>query len=88
MWIPDFVLKIFGRKIATSLKLEEGTMDGTKKWYTSKNLWSCVISGLLGTYLALIQQGVHLPEIPAWILTLLGAVGVYSRATATEKLTV
>lgn len=87
MGIPDWLLKILGKKIAKKLNLQEGKMDGTKKWYLSKTLYAVVVSGLIGVYLQLIQNGVHLPQIPAWIITLLSAAGFYSRATATDKLT-
>lgn len=85
-WVPDFILRFFGRKIGDSFHLQEGTLDGTKPWYTSKTIWASIVSGLIGTYLALIQQGIHLPSIPAWLITLLGAIGVYTRSTATDKI--
>lgn len=84
-WIPDFILKIFGHKIADKLHLED-KMDGTKPWYTSKNLWTGVITSLLGLYASLGGQ-FHLPVIPDWIYTLLGTIGVYTRVVATDKLT-
>lgn len=86
-WIPDWILKIFGHKIADKLGLQEGKMDGQKKWYLSKTIWSSVVSGLIAIYLSLIASGVHLPGIPAWVITILSAVGVYTRVTATDKLT-
>lgn len=62
-------------------------MDGEKKWYLSKNIWASVVSGLIAIYLSLIAGGVHLPAIPAWVITILSAVGVYTRVTATDKIT-
>lgn len=84
MWIPNFVINFIGHKLGTNL---EDKMDGTKPWYTSKNLWSNVVSGLIGIYLSLIAGGVHLPAIPPWIVTILSAIGVYTRVIATDKLT-
>ena len=85
-WIPDWLIKIFGKKIADKLNLEVGPMDGTKPWYQSKTLYAVTITGLIGIYMSLIQAGVHLPAIPAWLITILSAMGFYSRVTATDKI--
>lgn len=61
-------------------------MDGTKPWYMSKNIWANVVTGLIGIYMSLIANGVHLPGIPAWLLTILGAIGIYTRVVATDKI--
>lgn len=88
MTVPDFIIRLIGRQIADRLGLQEGkTMDNSKPWYTSKTLYAVTITGLIGIYTTLIQYGVHLPQIPGWVLTLLGAAGFYTRATATDKLT-
>ena len=86
MLIPDFLLRLLGREISEKLNLEGGPMDETKKWYLSKTIWSSVISGIIGIYLSLVSGGVHLPAIPGWISTVLGAVGVYGRVTADTKI--
>lgn len=78
---------IAGKVLKRKLNLQEEPMDGTKKWYTSKNLWAGVITALLGLYGTLGGQ-FNLPPIPEWIFALLGTLGVYTRATATDKLTV
>lgn len=84
MWIPDFIIKLFGKKIAIELKLQEGTME-TKAWYQSKTLWTAVVAGLVGVYGAVSQ--VHpLPAIPQWVLTLLAAMGLYGLRTADTKI--
>lgn len=60
-------------------------MDGTKPWYQSKNIWAAVVTAVVGLYMSLAPQ-FHFPAIPEWIFTLLGAVGVYTRVTATDKI--
>lgn len=59
-------------------------MDDSKKWYLSKGVWAGVVTAVIGLYLTLAQQ-FHLPAIPEWIFTILGALGIYSRVTATAK---
>lgn len=91
MWIPDFILKMIGRQIADKIDLKEGNMDSSKKWYQSKGVWTGVVTFLIGAYAgfgATVAPAVgwHLPAIPEWLLTILGAVGVYSRVTATDKI--
>lgn len=81
MWVPDFILKMVGRDVAKKLDLQEGAMD-TKPWYQSKTIWAAVVSGLIGLYNG-VAAAKGLPPVPEWTYTLLGAVGVYSRATST-----
>lgn len=85
MWVPDFVIKIIGHKLADKLKLEDGPMDGTKKWWASKGVWTAVITVLIAAYGSAAVQ-FNLPHIPEWIFTLLGAASLYSRTTATDKI--
>jgi hypothetical protein len=85
MKLPDFVLRWIGRYAANKLDLQEGKMDGTKPWYQSKNIWTCIISGVVATYIAVAAQ-VGWPSIPEWIITILSAIGVYTRVNATEKI--
>jgi hypothetical protein len=90
--IPDFLLRWIGRTAADKIGLQEGKMDGTKKWWTSKGMWTGVVTCLLGIYglvsVTIMPAIGHapLPEIPAWVLTFLGAMGLYSRGTATDKI--
>ena len=67
-------------------------MDSTKKWYTSKGVWTGVVTLLIGVY-SLVNVTIMpaighapLPAIPDWLLTILGTLGVYSRVTATDKI--
>lgn len=85
MWIPDFVLKIFGRKIADKLNLQEGTLEDTKPWYQSKTIWAGAVAALVGVYNS-IAAVKALPPIPDWVFTILGAIGIYTRATADTKI--
>jgi hypothetical protein len=85
MKIPDFVLRFIGREIAQKANLQEGNMDGTKKWYQSKNIWTSIVTGLVATYIGLSGQ-VGWPAIPEWVITILAAVGVYTRVNATDKI--
>lgn len=85
-WLPDWVLKILGHKIADKLDLQEDSNMETKPWYQSKNIWAGVVTALIGVYLSLAPQ-FHWPAIPEWIFTILGAIGIYTRATATTTIT-
>lgn len=83
-WIPNWILKLFGKNIAIKLQLEDGKMEG-KDWYKSKTLWAAVVAGLIGIYGGISQ--VHpLPAIPQWVLTLLGAMGLWGLRTADTKI--
>jgi hypothetical protein len=86
MWIPDFLVKMFGRKLEDKLDLQEDSkMDDTKKWYQSKGIWTSVVSGLIGIYQAV--SVIHpLPPIPPFVFTLLGAMGLYALRTADKTI--
>jgi hypothetical protein len=71
-------------------KLKEGKLMDKKKWYLSKGVWSGIFAVLFGLYDAVSihlapQFGFTLPQIPPIVYTILGALGVYSRVTATSK---
>lgn len=78
------IAKLAGKFIAKKLDLQEGNMD-SKKWWQSKGIWTGVVTVLLAAYAAASAQ-FKLPPIPDWIFAILGAIGVYSRATATTKI--
>lgn len=62
-------------------------MQESKPWWMSKTVWSSVITGVIGVYLTINQaSGGTLPQIPDWILILLGALGVYGRASADKRI--
>lgn len=57
-----------------------------KEFWKSKAFWAAFITGLVGLYkAAFVPQG--FPDIPDWVLVVLGALGVYGRATAQGPLT-
>lgn len=60
-------------------------MDDSKKWYQSKAIWSGVVAGIVVAYNA-IAPVVHTPAIPEFVYALLGALGIYARATATTTI--
>lgn len=58
----------------------------SKPWYQSKTIQSAIVTALAGLWNTVaVPHG--MPAIPEWVYGLLGAVGVYSRATATTKIT-
>lgn len=85
--VPNFILRMIGYKIADKLQLQEGGLMPTKPWWQSKTILSGIVTGVVGVYLSLIANGVHLPAIPAWIITILSAVGIYGRVTADTTIT-
>lgn len=57
----------------------------SKKWFLSKTIWVGVVAVLLAAYsTAAVQFG--LPAIPEWVFGILGALGIYTRSTATTVL--
>jgi hypothetical protein len=63
----------------------------TKKWYESKTIWSGIIvifTAVYNTVRPPLEQyfGVYLPEIPDWVYTILGALGIYGRVVANKKI--
>jgi uncharacterized membrane protein len=63
--------------------------DATKAWYLSKGVWAGIITALIGagTSIALLF-GVDLNSNALFgiIVTILGALGLYSRVTATTQI--
>lgn len=91
MIFQNFFGRLIGKKIAKQLDLKEGPMDNTKKWYQSKNVWTGIVTALVGTYevvrLSVAPQfGWPMPEIPPIIITILGAAGIYTRVVASAKI--
>lgn len=63
--------------------------DTTKKWYLSKGVWAGIITALIGAGTAIAQLfGLDLNSnaIFGLIITILGALGLYSRVTADTKI--
>lgn len=86
MKIPDWLLRIVGKKIGNKIDLQEDSKMETKPWYQSKTIWAAVVTGLIGIYNG-IASVKSLPAIPEWIFPILGSIGVYSRATSTTTIT-
>ena len=57
----------------------------TKPWYQSKTIWAAAVTGMIGIYNG-IAAVKHLPPVPEWVYGILGAIGVYSRATSDTKI--
>lgn len=91
MGLPLFVAKLIGRGIANKFDLTEGPLEPGQKWYKSKTILSDIATILATAYegvrLTLApQMGWNLPPIPVWLFTILGAVGIHGRVTATKTI--
>lgn len=89
-FLKNFAAKFIGKKIAKELDLKEGPVEN-KKWYASKGVWTGIVTILVAGYESARAtlapaMGWQLPEIPPITFTLLGAMGVYSRAVAKSKI--
>jgi len=82
--MPKFIAVIIGKFIKNKIKLEDSPME-TKKWFQSKNVWTGVVTALMGLYLSLAPQ-FGWPSVPEWVFSLLGAIGIYTRITADTKI--
>jgi len=86
MKLPNFVYTWIGKFAKGKLGLKEDKdMEGTKKWYLSKGVWTAVVTGIVGIYMT-VQPLVGLPVIPEWVFALLGGLGIYSRVMADKKI--
>ena len=86
MKLPNFVYSMVGKFIGKKLNLKEDKdMGDTKKWYLSKGIWASIVTGLMGIYMT-VQPVAGLPAVPEWIFAILGAMGLYARATATKAI--
>lgn len=63
----------------------------TKKWWESKTMWSAIIAVVIAFYNTWLANqtnfGVNLPPIPEYVYGILGALGIYGRATANTTIT-
>jgi len=63
--------------------MAETRLVGSKNWYTSKRIWNGVAIVLIGAYeSAAVYFG--FPNIPPFIYSLLGAVGIVLNKTSTQ----
>ena len=89
MGIPLWVVRMIGKAAGNKIGLEEGGMKEGKQWWLSKGVWTGVLTILVGAYetarVALAPHvGWTLPDIPPFVYTLLGAMGLYSRVVAKD----
>lgn len=89
--IKRLLAKIAGKLLKRKLKLEDKPMSDTKKWWKSKSVITGIVTVLIGLYEGVKLQvapqfGWSMPEIPGLLLTLLGALGIYSRVVADKKI--
>lgn len=82
--------KIAGKAVASKLNLQEGPPMPSKPWYSSKTVWSDVITILLAIigFVDKTWTGGHIVSSPFYsmALTFLGAMGIYGRTTATTTI--
>lgn len=87
MGIPLWVVRMISKSAGNKIGLEEGGMQEGKPWWKSKGVLTGIVTVLVGAYettrLALAPQlGWNLPDIPPFVYTILGAIGVYARVVA------
>jgi hypothetical protein len=91
MGLKNFVAKLAGKFLGSKLKLTEGKMEDGKKWYQSKTILSGIVIAVIGAY-DLVRLNIapgfgwNLPELPGWILSVLGGIGIYGRVTADKQI--
>lgn len=69
-------------------------MDQTKPWWASTTIWANLVTAVLGVLVAagVVSQelsnslGMNLETLLGVAFTLLGGLGVYTRATATKQI--
>ena len=84
-WVQKIAAGIAGKKIKETINLKEGTVE-TKKWYTSKTIWTAIVAAVLGILSAVGQATGHPVTIPSWVYDILAAIGVYSLRTADKPI--
>lgn len=91
-FIKKLLMKFAAKKAGESLGLVEGTpMGNNKPWYKSKAVWNGILVVVFGMY-DLVGANLAptfewtLPQIPAWVFTFLGAMGIYTRVVAEKKI--
>lgn len=64
-------------------------MDESKPWYKSKGILTGIVTVLLASYstASMTFPQFHIPAVPEWIYAILGALGIYARATASAEVT-
>ncbi|MFN3551407.1 MAG: hypothetical protein ACK4WJ_06340 [Endomicrobiia bacterium] len=88
--ISELFLISVAKQIGKKLFKEDKNMD-KKHWWQSKTIWSGIITILITVYntirpLLSENFGINLPEIPSVVYTILGALGIYGRVVANQKI--
>lgn len=60
-------------------------MDTSKPWWKSRTILSNIVSALITLYISL-QPSFGLPGIPAAVIIILNAFGIYGRVAADTKI--
>lgn len=63
-------------------KIKEVKIMDSKKWYLSKAVWCGIVGVVIAAYNS-ASTSFGLPSIPDYIFGILGALGVYTRVSAT-----
>jgi len=61
-------------------------LTSSKPWWQSRTIWAGVLAVLLAAYNEAVAVGLGLPPIPDFVYAILGALGIYGRAAATQPL--
>jgi len=91
-FFKNLVAKIVAGRFKAKLDAidKENNMDEVKKWYKSRNVWTGIVTVLIGIYSSIDASlapslGFNLPDIPEFVYVILGTLGVYTRVTAEKK---
>lgn len=86
----NFLAKMAGKLAAQKLKLQEGPTMPSKPWYTSKGMWAGIVGILMGIVGFVDVNFTHgaIASSPYFSMAVafLGAMGLYSRGTATTTI--
>jgi len=90
-FLNNIMAKIAGKILKKKLGITEDKMGDKKPWYKSKTILTAAVVVLISVYEMVDLQlgpviGFNLPDIPVWVFTLLGALGIYTRKIATKKI--
>lgn len=91
MGLENVMIRLAGRYMKRKIGITEDKMEGNKKWWKSKGILTAITVVLVSIYEIVDAQlgpaiGFNLPDIPAVVFTLLGALGIYTRKIATKKI--
>lgn len=92
MGLENVMLRLGGKYLKKKIGIvSEGKMTDKKKWWQSKTILTALVVVLVSVYEMVDLQlgpviGFNLPDIPVWVFTILGALGIYSRSVAKTKI--